>query len=217
VTRRRLLYAGLFSLSMSGVAGIPAASAENPALNARAIITGLTFPAETRVGFEQRQLNPLFKNVSRQSGVMYRSGDQSLVMEVTAPRPERRTLQAGVVSLTRQVPNRHGPGYRTLTRQTQLDPGEPAHLALLTLEAVLGGNYQLLQSHFELQAQGTDSDWQIRLRPTDPEVRRQLSRLWLAGKARDLQLFRSERDDDSGGFSHFLEVEIRAAPAAEAG
>ena len=173
------------------------------------LIRSLSFPLETEVVFEQSQLNPLFKRVTHQQGVMLKSAEQGLIMRVTAPRPEERRIHKGAVSLTREVRNRHTSGYRLVTQRAQLDPHKPSHLVLRALEALLNGQHEVLQQYFELTAQTQDESWQIRLEPTDPAVQTQLSRLWFSGSGEQLLNFRSERDDGKGGFSHFLEVRIQ--------
>ena len=178
-----------------------------------ALISTLRFPSGVEVGFEQRQLNPLFSRVSTQRGVMLKG--EGLVMRVTEPRVELRKLHEGNVSLTRQVRNRNIPGYRNVTRQMQLDPERASHLALLALEAVLDGRLSILQEHFSLAGTREGEAWQLRLLPRSDEVRRRMSRLWFRGEAEQLLRFRSELDDDTGGFSHFLEVSMQPPVPAD--
>ena len=179
--------------------------------NAQQLISSLAFPLDTEVAFEQSQLNPLFKRVTQQQGVMLKSAEQGLIMRVTAPRAEERRIHNGAISLTRQVRNRLTSGYRLVTQRAQLDPHKPSHLVLKALEALLNGEHEVLQEYFELTAQTTGEQWRIRLDPIDPAMQAQLSRLWFTGSGDRLLNFRSERDDGAGGFSHFLEVRIEPA------
>ncbi len=175
------------------------------------LISSLAFPLDTEVAFEQSQLNPLFKRVTHQQGVMLKSTEQGLIMRVTAPRAEERRIHNGAISLTRQVRNRLTSGYRPVTQRAQLDPHKPSHLVLKALEALLNGQYEVLQQYFKLTAQTIGDQWRIRLQPIDPAIQTQLSRLWFTGSGEQLLNFRSERDDGTGSFSHFLEVRIGPA------
>ena len=184
---------------------------------ASAIIGNLSFPFDVEVEFQQLQLNPLFKQVATQRGVMLKTTDQGLIMRVSQPRTEERRIFNGTVSVTRSVRHRNKPGFRTATQSLQLDPDKPMHLVLLALESLLNGKYAVLHRHFDISAQPQTSGWRIRLEPKKPELRSQVSRLWFAGLGDQLHSFRSERDDGSGGFSHFLEVQIHPPTAAAPG
>lgn len=176
----------------------------------RTLIGSLAFPEGVEIAFEQTQLNPLFKRVSRQQGVMLKSDDLGLVMRVTHPRQEQRVLQQGKVTLTRQLHNRHTTGYRPVTRRMQLDPNRASHLVLFALEAFLQGDQSLLFEHFTVLAERNGTGWRIQLQPLNNELRKQISRLWFSGQAAQLQQFRSERDNGEGGYSHFLEVRLHS-------
>lgn len=188
---------------------LPSRIAADEMPSAEQILAGLSFPPGVEVRFTQSQLNPLLRRVSRQEGVMRKSVDRGLVMTVTAPRPEERTLHDGFVTLTRANAERRNPGRRSITRRKRLDPSSPADLALLALQALLYGNTVTLHQHFELTTTVADSEgWRILLVPRAEDVRARLSRLRLSGMGQHLMQFRSERDDAAGKISHWLEVRI---------
>jgi len=199
-------------LTTSGFAEHPA-TAELSDEETMTLISGLSFPSGVEVAFEQSQLNPLFKSISKQQGVMLKSSEQGLVMRITHPRPEQRVLHEGAVSLTRQVRNKHTGGYRPVTRRMQLDPNRASHLVLIALEAFLQGDQTLLFKHFTVKAAHNPPAWRVQLEPLNNELNQQISRLWFQGEADQLQQFRSERDNGAGGYSHFLEVRLHTTSA----
>ncbi len=198
-------------LSSLGITNAAVSDPSSPLSEAqvRELVGSLSFPDEVEVAFEQSQLNPLFKRVSTQSGVMLKSATQGLVMQVTHPRAERRVLHDGAVSLTRQVRNRHTPGERSVTRRMQLDPSRASHLVLLALEALLESDQDVLFAHFEVSALRNSDRWEVQLVPLSPALKQQISRLRFHGEDRQLTRFRSERDDGKGGYSHYLEVRLQ--------
>lgn len=203
----------LASTVQAEAAAEPRAAQVTP--DAAKALANLHFPHDREVPFRQRQLNPLLKRTSEQQGVLSISNERGLVMRVTAPRAEERTIADGVITLTRARMNPRAPGPKVLTRRMQLNPAQPGHLVLLAMEALLLGDVELLQQHFELQTITTEQGWGIGLIPSDSAVRGQLSRLLLFGSAERLTRFRSERDDANAQVSAWLEIEIGAEPAAE--
>jgi hypothetical protein len=175
----------------------------------RGLIDSLHVPADEEVPFSQRQLNPLFRKVASQSGVLTKSAEGGLVMQVLEPRAERRTLQDGWVSVTRKSRNPSKNRARNVERRTQLDPERPSHLVLLALEALVRGDHELLYAHFALSAEVEGDVWRLLLIPLHPTVKKQLTRVLAHGQGNVLTLLRSERDSEQGGISHFLEVEVR--------
>ena len=173
------------------------------------VLEQLVFPSDVAVNFTQRQLNPLIKNISEQRGVMTKSSTAGLVMQVTHPRFEERTLHNGIVTLTRKKARSHNSRPGNLVRRLQLNPDRPSHLVLLALRALLYGHFGELQTHFNLTLVEPSTDtWQIVLQPVDRAVRNQLSELHLFGQANRLTRFRSQRTDAAGHTSHWLEVHI---------
>jgi hypothetical protein len=180
---------------------------------AQQILAHLHFPAGEHVPYTQSQVNPLLRSVARQQGVMFKSPDQGLVMRITAPRPEERTLHDGLMTLRRETSTRHGPGKRTVTRRMKLDPNKPGHLPLLALQALLYGDVALLAEHFQLAASAHGAGWQVSLVPQNERVREKLARLLIVGTDSQLSGFRSERDNAAGDTTHWLEVVIDTPPA----
>jgi len=183
---------------------------------AHQILTHLHFPTGEQVPFTQSQVNPLLRSVARQQGVMFKSPDQGLVMRVTAPRPEERSLHDGFMTLRREKSARHGPGKRTATRHMKLDPNKPGHLPLLALQALLHGDVALLGEHFQLAASANGASWQVSLVPQNERVRKKLARLLIVGTDSQLSSFRSERDNAAGDTTHWLEVVINPPQARTA-
>jgi len=202
------------------IAGLAMAAGDDAALNsasattqdAKQILARLQFPTNVEVPFTQSQLNPLLRSVSRQQGVMFKSPNQGLVMRVTSPRPEERTLHDGFITLQRDRIDRRTSGKRTITRRMKLNPQQPSHLALLALQALLYGDLALLSAHFQVAATAADTGWQILLTPHAAELRRKLTRLEFTGVDTQLARFRSERDNAEGDTTHWLEVSIDSPP-----
>ena len=194
-------------------AALPLVNTINPdsteARLALQILEQLEFPPDIAVSFTQRQLNPLIKNISEQRGFMTKSSTEGLVMQVTHPRFEERTLHNDTITLKRKkTRSHHGPPGH-LVRHLQLNPERPSHLVLLALRALLYGHFSELQNHFNLTLSAPPTDtWQIVLQPLDATVRKQLSELHLFGQANRLTRFRSQRINATGHISHWLEVQI---------
>jgi len=176
--------------------------------DAQQILAQLHFPMSVEVPFTQSQVNPLLRSVSRQRGVMFKSPHQGLMMRVTSPRREERTLHDGFITLHRDNSVHRTPGKRTITRRMKLNPQQPSHLALLALEALLYGDLALLSEHFHFAATAADTGWQLVLTPHAQDLRQKLTRLEFTGTDTRLTRFRSERDNAAGDTTHWMEVSI---------
>lgn len=193
----------VYVLLIIGVCGICTASLMaqevspekvNEVANAQMLLASLTFPANQPMAFVQRQRNPLLRNISEQQGILSKD-DAGLHMQVITPREERRTIHQGKVSLSRQRMDRRTHTLRTVTRASQLQIDNPTHLVLLVLEALLTGDDAFVQSHFNIALITAGRTWQLELKPKQPELREQLSRIQLSGYDSHLRTFRSEHGD----------------------
>jgi outer membrane lipoprotein carrier protein LolA len=181
--------------------------ATNHAVPAEGILAALHFPADIEVSFTQQQLNPLIKTVSEQQGVMIRTTDAGLIMRVSQPRFEERTLHNTTVTLKRKK-RRQTTGSAFFTRHIELDPNRPSHLVLLALQSLVNGQREILHQHFDMQANITGDQWQITLRPKATEIQKQLTQLQFYGRDNQLTRFRSERINTDHELSHWLDIRI---------
>jgi hypothetical protein len=179
------------------------------------ILRSLRFPDDVDVSFTQRQLNPLLKRVSSQSGVMMKSVQGGLIMRVTEPRFEERILNQGMLTLRRESRRNKSSDY--IERHVQLDVTRPSHLVLLALEALLNGRLDVIEKHFQLevvhQSEEFAEQWQVTLTPRAEEVKQQLSALHFYGREQNLTRFRSERHNARGVLNHWLDVKIQPPPS----
>lgn len=165
------------------------------------------FEPGVQVPFMQTHISPLLRREVVQQGVMSYA-DDGLRMVFTQPRWEERVLSGETLTLHREMADRRGPGTRRVSRSTTLDLEQPQHLALYALQAVLRGQTSVLQRHFELQSRTQSQGWHIDLIPLNPEQRQVMPRLGLSGQGQKLTRFRSERVNEAGEVTHFVQVDI---------
>jgi hypothetical protein len=58
-----------------------------------------------------------------------------------------------------------------------------------SIRAVLAGDLQALQHHFEIRLEGSSAQWQLFLQPMDKLLAMQIDRIEILGKAKDIRQF----------------------------
>lgn len=74
-------------------------------------------------------------------------------------------------------------------QQMNLDAYPPLLIFVESLRAVLAGNLQTLQQHFDTQLQGDREVWRLRLHPRDRVLARQVERIDIEGHATDISRY----------------------------
>lgn len=194
------------------MAGTLALAADNVAPDALSVLEQLRFPPQQKMSFVQRQLNPLLAQPTQQTGLLWISAGQGLVMSVETPRAEVRTLQSDVLTMTRPRSGRPGPGPPTRTRQLRLDPTNGDHLVLLGIQALLLGDVQTLRRLFVVESMPSSRGWRLRLWPTSEAARSHLRAVTLSGEGASLNHLRADYGTGKDA-SSWMEIAIQAPPS----
>lgn len=169
-------------------------------------LSKLEFPQNTRTAFSEARKTRLQLKAKTQSGVLWLSSDNVLVMSIEKPRAELRTISATQLSIERG----------NKTRSLSLDPTRAAHQLPLIIVDVLRGDLTRLRNGFRVaptqekvaakNSNQTES-WSMRLVPVERALKKQLTALMLSGEGDRLLTLRTERG------SSYQEITILAEPA----
>ena len=148
-------------------APIPAA-----ALDADALIAKLARPAPASIAFTEVRVSPLLREPLVVAGELEFSGPGSLDRHVRRPYSEDTSIRGESVRVQREGEQ---PRSFALKRAPELR-------GLLTgFSSLLTGDVPGLRRSFDVQAQGTDQAWTLRLVPLDARARKRLQKLEIVG------------------------------------
>jgi hypothetical protein len=181
ITRLLLLASMLLAMS-------PAWSLELDVILAKAAVT-----PPSRVGFREERHNPMFKEPLVLTGHLEYLSDGVLRKTIATPFAE-----SFLIDSDRIVIERAG-DVRTLP----LKKSRSLQMILSTIEAILSGQADKIESEFTHQIGGTPRAWSVMLAPVSRTMRRQLVSLQVTG---DDQSVTSIRIDLKGGEWHVMEV-----------
>lgn len=206
--------------SASGSPTDPAAIATTSSAElALQVLQQLRFPTETPRGFTEQQFNPMLKVPLTTSGQVWIDADQTMIMELSQPRPEQRRLRGTELALSRpRGKARQVPDFTRIHHRLTLRSDKAAHLILLAAGALLQGNTQWVNEHFSLSHgnSGTNPDaptnWEVLLVPRATALRTELSWIRLSGNGPDLTGMRADR-----GTRGWQELNFATLPAANPG
>ena len=120
---------------------------------------------------EEREVRQLGQTL-RSSGRLRFAAPDTFVRETDSPRRERLAVVGNELTMTQ--------GGRT--RTVLLDSLPEAAIVVEAIRGTLTGNRATLERYFAAQLQGRMEAWQLELVPRDPQLRRQVERLRLAGR-----------------------------------
>lgn len=175
--------------------GLRAADAPSQALQ---ILEQLQFPTEQKRQFTEQQFNPMLKTPIESRGTVWITADQTMVMELSQPRPEQRRLRGVELSLSRpRMDSTEGsPDFSGVNHRLTLKPNKPSHLILLAAGALLQGNQQWVIDHFNLSYAPRDAGWEILMVPNTPKLQEKLPWIRLTGIEETLSGLRADRGSD---------------------
>ena len=164
-------------------ASLHAAPPEPARADADWILARLAHPAPMRTSFVELRGSRLLKKPLRLQGEYQRPDDTTLVREVTAPYAEKTTIRAGEVEIARagKPPRRF-----SLARVPEL-AGLQASFG-----ALLAGDRQLLEQHYQLDTQGTRQRWTMTLLPKDAGMAKKLQAITLYGRGAELRCIETQ-------------------------
>lgn len=134
-------------------------------------------PPSRSVYFEQRE-SPLLSEALGFEGELERPAPGVLVKRVDTPYRETARIEGENVVVEREGKSarkfslRRAPELRALTA---------------SIEAVLGGDLDLLQRHFTLAMEGSAAAWSLQLTPLDKRLARKVERLRFRGAGTELR------------------------------
>ncbi|MFK7914326.1 MAG: LolA-related protein [Pseudomonadales bacterium] len=214
-------------LAAAAFAAEPAAAKmpNDTAVIAMEVLRQLQFPANTKREFTEQQFNPMLKAPLTSHGKVWIELDQTMVMELTQPRPEQRRLNGDQLALSRPRSNPDAtPDFSRTHHRLQLNADKAAHLVLLAAGALLRGNTDWVNAHFSLShaaRQATPGEqpdpgatltanWEVLLVPRKATLREQLP--WIRLTGADSQLTGMRADRGSQGWQQLDFFALTSAP-----
>lgn len=164
--RRRILP---LALLIGLIATTPSRAAE---LDPSTLIHGLERPVPASIAFKEIRFSALLEQPLIVSGELKYVAADHLERLVTDPYKERTVIRGESVRV-----ERHGEKLRTfaLHRAPELKG------ILMAFSGLLAGELDAVQRQFELNAEGTQETWAMRLAPRDARVQKQLAELRMIG------------------------------------
>lgn len=147
------------------------------------ILSRLAKPAPARTSFVELRGSKLLKKPLRLQGEYLRPDADTLVRQVTAPYAETTTIRAGEVEIARAG---RAPRHFSLARVPEMAALQSSFGALLT------GDRQLLEQHYQLDTQGTRQRWTMTLIPRDEAVQQKLQAVTLYGRGAELRCIEAQ-------------------------
>jgi len=149
-----------------------AAGATDP--DADALLARLARPAPETTAFVEARFSALLTEPLVVAGELEHRGDGALVRRVLVPYRETTTLLGENVTVERE-------GNRT--RRFSLDRAPELRGMLTSFGAMLTGDRETLERHFEITTQGSDDDWRLDLVPRAEKLHARLARIRVDGSA----------------------------------
>lgn len=154
--------------------------------------TAITPPA--RVDFREERQNPMFKEKLVLTGYLEYLADGQLRKVVETPFQESYLITSDSIEIERDGD----------TRTLSLNKSRSLRTMLGGIEAILAGEIERLESAFDHELSGTDTDWTLQLSPRSRRVARQLKSLRVTG---DGESVTSIRFDLKGDEWHMMEIQ----------
>lgn len=181
ITRLLLLASMLLTM-------VPAWSLELDVILEKAAVT-----PPSRVGFREERHNPMFKEPLILTGHLEYLSDGVLRKTIATPFEESFLIESDRIVIERAGDVRTLPLKKSRSLRTILG----------TIEAILSGQTDKIESEFTHQIGGTARAWSVMLAPVSRSMRRQLVSLQVTGNDRSVT---SIRIDLKGGEWHVMEV-----------
>jgi Outer membrane lipoprotein carrier protein LolA-like len=179
-----LLIASLFAF-----AATPAWS-----LDIESVLKSTTITPPARVGFREIRQNPMFKENLVLTGYLEYLAEGQLRKVVETPFQESYLITADSIEIERDGN----------TKVLSLNKSRSLRTMLGGIEAILAGHIERLESAFDHELSGTDTDWALQLSPRSRRVARQLKSLRVTG---DGESVTSIRFDLKGDEWHMMEIQ----------
>lgn len=167
---------------------VPAWSLELDVILEKAAVT-----PPSRVGFREERHNPMFKEPLILTGHLEYLSDGVLRKTIATPFEESFLIESDRIVIERAGDVRTLPLKKSRSLRTILG----------TIEAILSGQTDKIESEFTHQIGGTARAWSVMLAPVSRSMRRQLVSLQVTGNDRSVT---SIRIDLKGGEWHVMEV-----------
>jgi len=148
------------------------------------VLSELEFPKDKRASFAEVRKTRLQRKEHTQTGLLWLTEDNVLVMSIEQPRTELRKISTEQLSVQRAGK----------TRSIALDPSRGTHQLPLLIIDVLSGDIEQLKRNFRItQRQPLTKGWSWKLVPIEQTLKKQLTSLILSGEHRRLRSLRTER------------------------
>ena len=169
----------------------------NPApvwsLELDAILESAAVTPPSRVGFREERHNPMLKEPLVLTGYLEYLSDGVLRKTIATPFEESFLIESDRIVIERAGDVRTLPLKKSRSLRTILG----------TIEAILSGQTDRIESDFTHQIGGTPRAWSVMLAPVSRSMRRQLVSLQITGNERSVTRIRI---DLKGGEWHVMEV-----------
>ncbi len=150
-------------------ATIPTRAAE---LDPSALIRGLERPTPASIAFKEIRFSALLEQPLVVSGELRYVAADHLERLVTEPYKERTTIRGESVRVERD---------REKLRTFALNRAPELKGLLMAFSGLLAGEPDAVLRHFEVNAEGMQDTWSMRLTPRDARVQKQLTELRMIG------------------------------------
>lgn len=156
---------------------LPAAAADAAADAAWGLPQLMSAMAQVRAErrrFTERKYVPMLTAPLESSGILVYAAPGHLEKHTLLPRDERMVLDQGVVVLESRA--RH-------VRRTLMANQYPAiEVFVESMRATLAGDQKALSHYYQAHLEGQAADWRLRLVPNDPEARKLVREITIAGR-----------------------------------
>lgn len=186
---------------------LPCLAADPAPVDAGWILARLERPVPSTTPFVELRESPLLEAPLRVSGEYRRPAVDVLVRVVHAPHPETTTLRDGTIEIERNGKVRRF----ALSRAPELG-GLRAGFG-----ALLGGDRKTLERHFDVEADGTRTDWTLSLVPTDAALAGTLRSIELHGQGSEVRCIETQPVDGALQRTLLAGTAVEAAGIADAG
>ncbi len=141
------------------------------------VLSKLARPAPMRTSFVELRGSKLLKQPLQVSGEYRRPDTDTFIRDVRAPYLEVTTIRAGQATITRAGKSRTF----SLSRAPELAGLQSSFGALLS------GDRALLQRHYTIDTDGTQTQWQMTLVPKDKAMAKRVRDIQLYGRGSELR------------------------------
>ena len=174
---------------MTAAVALTTIAAHAADLDTDALLARLARPAPDTTTFVEVRYSALLAQPLVASGALEHRQDGSLVRQVTDPYRETTTLRGENVRVEREGSS---------PRSFSLERAPELRGMLASFGALLKGDREMLERHFDVAARGTDSRWQIELSPRDAKLKRRLAAIRVDGSRDRARCFTmTEPDGDA--------------------